>query len=114
MREDLDAWSGGLLKDIIKAGTQWEVVLETLIFESAITSSARRALPHQRSLTTQLADGRRLTVPLYRGLGSSRIEGCSHNEFVVESPAQARSLRIANFRIAESQVSHAPVVEKVD
>jgi len=75
-------------------------VLRSLLPDGADIRLHRKAdLPHYRSLSAELADGRRVEILLDQGLGAWRAIGALRHDFAASAITQARTLSAATFDV---------------
>jgi DEAD/DEAH box helicase domain-containing protein len=84
-------------------------LLQALLPKANIELRAKADLPHARSLTLILRDGRRIALLLDQGFGAWRTEAARH-DFRADAVAQARALRAAVFKVHSEPASELPMV----
>lgn len=82
------------------ADAQRADVLRLLLPEGAdVTLYRKTDLPHCRSLSAELADGRRVEILLDQGLGAWRAVGALPHDFAAPATGQARALSAVTFDV---------------
>jgi hypothetical protein len=85
-------------------------VLQALLPKSLVEIKVKNDLPHARSLTVTLGDGRRLVLLLDQGFGAWRAETATRYDFGAAPGSQARALRTAAFKVRAETNGELPVV----
>ena len=85
-------------------------LLQALLPKANIELRAKADLPHARSLTLTLGDGRRIALLLDQGFGAWRTEAAARHDFRADPAAQARALRAAVFKVHSEPTSELPMV----
>lgn len=89
-------------------------VLEALLPNARIDFRGKSELPHARSFTLRLGDGRNITILLDQGLGAWRAQGAPKHDFNVAPAQQALSLKSLNFTIGVEPGCDVPIVLEED
>ena len=89
-------------------------VLEALLPNARIDFRGKSELPHARSFTLRLGDGRNITILLDQGLGAWRAQGAPKHDFNVAPAQQVLSLKSLNFTIGVEPGCDVPIVLEED
>jgi len=84
-------------------------VLQALLPKASVEIRAKGELPHARSLTLALGNGRRVLLLLDQGFGAWRAEAAARHDFNAAPGAQARALRAAVFRVRAEPAGELPI-----
>jgi len=85
-------------------------VLQALLPKAFVEIRIKGELPHARSLTLTLGDGRRVVLLLDQGFGAWRTETAARYDFSAAPLSQARALRAAVFRVRAEPAGELPIV----
>ena len=90
--------------------TSRKSVLRALFPNGQIEMHNKTALPHERSLSFRLGDGRLVVVTLDQGFGAWRAQGSFRYDFSAAPQRQAQVLRSSRFSVSVDSGREAPVV----
>ena len=76
-----------------------KAVLQHLVVGVHVNMRDRAQLPHERTLTLRLGDGREVVVMVDQGLGAWRAVGAPRHNFHADPARQARALASARFAV---------------
>ena len=85
-------------------------VLQALLPNAQIDLRGKAELPHARSFTLRLGDGRNITILLDQGFGAWRAPGAPKYDFGADPAKQAGLLKSLDFTIGVEPGSEAPIV----
>ena len=88
-------------------------VLQLLIQNAQVEILDKTALPHDRSLTFLLEDGRYVVITLDQGFGAWRAFGQCRYDFSAAPERQAKALRVNRFTVGVEPRRNAPIVVEV-
>lgn len=83
---------GSLLYHTFNDDRQRENVMRALWPEASVTIRPKFTVPHARSLTLALGDGREITILLDQGFGGWRANGAPRHDFQAAPEEQARAI----------------------
>ena len=87
-----------------------QAVLRCLVANVHVVVRDRARIPHERTLTLRLGDGRKVVVMLDQGFGAWRAIGAPRHDFHVDPARQARALASAKFAVRVEAGREAPIV----
>lgn len=96
--------------DNFAADAERKAVLRCLIGDAHIDVRDRLRVPHERTLTLRLGDGRIMVVMLDQGFGAWRAVGTPRHEFHADPVRQARAIASAKFAVRVDAGREAPIV----
>ena len=89
-------------------------VLQALLPNARIDVRGKPDLPHARSFTFRLGDGRNITILLDQGFGAWRALGAPKHDFSAAPDRQARLLKSLNFSVGVEPEFEVPIVLEED
>ena len=92
------------------ADAERQAVLQCLVGAARIDVRDRTQLPHERTLTLRLGDGRTMVVMVDQGFGAWRASGAPRHNFHADPARQARALASAKFAVRVEAGREAPIV----
>ena len=87
-----------------------EDTIAALLPGASVNLSRKADLPHARSLTLRLGDGRRLRLLLDQGFGAWRVEGSPRHDFRAPPAEQARAVRRTELQLRVSEERGVPIL----